>query len=425
MKIIKLEAENIKRLRAVRIEPSGPVVIIGGRNAQGKSSTLDAIEIALGGKASIPPEPVRRGARRARIVADLGDIVVERTFSPKGTELVVKDAAGVPQRSPQALLDALCSRVAFDPLAFARMKPAEQDRVLRDLLGIDTADLDKSRAALYAERTAVSRDAKALAARADAAPTYRDAPPEAVSIEALLQRLDEETTKDRAVQSAKQKADQFADNLERASVVRDRLKAQLERLAAELADVEDDVKTFSAAFDRQQKELNSMAKPDTDSVKAALANAQRVNAEVAANDAWRKLREQADAASERVDVLSDAITSIDEEKAARIAAARFPVEGLGFDESGPTLHGIPLEQASQAERLRVSVAIGLALHPQLKVLLIRDGSVLDDDSMRMVADMAANADAQVWLERVGSGDPSAIVIEDGSVLDDETREANA
>lgn len=95
--------------------------------------------------------------------------------------------------------------------------------------------------------------------------------------------------------------------------------------------------------------------------------------------------------------------------------ASFPVVGLGFDEDGVTFEGVPLDQASQAQRVRVSVAMGIAMNPELRVLLVRDASLLDDESMGMIAQMAEDADAQLWLERVGDGDAGAIIIEDGAV----------
>jgi hypothetical protein len=79
---------------------------------------------------------------------------------------------------------------------------------------------------------------------------------------------------------------------------------------------------------------------------------------------------------------------------------------------------VPLVQASAAQKLRVSVALGLAMNPRLKVLLVRDASLLDATSLALVAQMAADADAQVWLERVGDGDPTAVVIADGQVSGD-------
>ena len=92
-----------------------------------------------------------------------------------------------------------------------------------------------------------------------------------------------------------------------------------------------------------------------------------------------------------------------------------PVDGLGFDDGIVLLAGIPFSQASSAEQLRVSVAMGLAMNPTLKLLLIRDGSLLDVDSRRLIAEMAEAADAQVWMECVEENEATTIVIEDGAV----------
>ena len=109
---------------------------------------------------------------------------------------------------------------------------------------------------------------------------------------------------------------------------------------------------------------------------------------------------------------------IDLEKEGRVARAIFPVPGLAFGHDGLLLEGVPFEQASQAEQIRVSVAMGAALHPQLRVLLVRDGSLLDERSLALLGELAAERDLQVWLERVGeaggaesTGD--TLCIEDG------------
>jgi len=100
---------------------------------------------------------------------------------------------------------------------------------------------------------------------------------------------------------------------------------------------------------------------------------------------------------------------------AQLAAAKFPVEGLSFDEAGVLFNGIPFPQASAAEKLRVSVAMGIAMNPEFKVMLIRDGSLLDETNLATVAKMAAKSGAQVWIERVGKGKECQVIIEDGYV----------
>ncbi len=95
-----------------------------------------------------------------------------------------------------------------------------------------------------------------------------------------------------------------------------------------------------------------------------------------------------------------------------------PVPGLGFSETEVTLNGIPLSQSSSAEQLRVGLAIAIAANPNMKVMLIRDGSLLDEDSLRLVEESAKAAGAQVWIERVSSTG-CTVVIEDGQVKEDE------
>lgn len=409
--IVELRAENVKRLKAITIRPDGAMVVIGGRNAQGKTSTLDAIEMALAGGRTIPAEPVRRGERKGRIVVDLGDIVVERTFSPKGTALTVTGKDGTPVASPQKLLDTLCSKVAFDPLAFARMDPKEQDRVLKDAIGLDFSDLETARARLFAQRTEKNREIKRLEAQAEAQrPQAGPDDLKAVSVGELTAELERrQALADHASESKRA----FEAALAKLREKLDEKKRLEERLAA----ISDEAHELKNVVERAE------VRCDTDAAAAEahpiaeirdkLRNAEEINRAVRARDAYLALREEEKKTVAEADALTDALQSIDEEKAERLANAKFPIAGLGFDETGPTLNGLPLEQASQAERLRLSVAIGAALNPRVKVMLVRDGSLLDDESMRLIAELAAETDSQLWVERVGDSDPCAIVIEDG------------
>src|SRR5688500_9341273 len=122
-RVVRLQAESVKRIRAVDISPSGAVVTIRGKNAQGKSSVLDSIQYALGGKGAAPPRVIRDGETEAVVVLELEDLVVERRWSSNDrSTLEVRSKEGAKYSSPQAMLDRLVGDLSFDPLAFLRLK---------------------------------------------------------------------------------------------------------------------------------------------------------------------------------------------------------------------------------------------------------------------------------------------------------------
>lgn len=412
--VVSLEATNVKRLRAVMIRPDGSTVLIGGRNAQGKSSTLDAIEMALAGGRSIPVEPVRHGARKARIVLDLGDIVVERTFTSKGSALEVRGADGVPKASPQKLLDSLCSKVAFDPLEFARMEPKKQDETLKRVLGLDFSDIEAARAKLYEQRTAANREVKRLEALLESQPEHRDAPKEPVDVAEAAAQL--KAAGDRSAARAKMAA---AIENRRADLTRH--EERMAELRAELDRVQGEIARGLAKGEELRAEILTAERdlPPEESVaelEETIRTAETKNAKHRANAERKKTEAELRKQEAAAEGFTDTIKSLDEEKAERLAAAKFPIEGLGFDDVGPTLHGVPLAQASQAEALRLSVAIGAALNPRVKVMLIREGSRLDDEGLALLAKLAEETGSQLWIERVGTKDAGAIIIEDGEVV---------
>jgi DNA repair exonuclease SbcCD ATPase subunit len=409
-KIIRLEASNVKRLRAVEITPDGNVVIIAGRNAQGKSSCLDSIEYALRGKSSVPAEPIRKGERRARIELDLDNgLHVERTFDASGSKLVVTHANGDKKRSPQGLLNALCGAIAFDPLAYSRMDGKKQGAVLRELVGIDTTILDTQRQKLFDDRTSDGRDLKKLQARLGAMVEHEGAPAEEVSVAKLTDEIE-----------AAGKTNAAADSLQAEVAEAERAAAaagdEVSRLEAELTAARKKAETVEAALGKARLTASQAPRVDPEPIREQIRTAEQTNRKVRDNKARTELVVEVKTANDNVDHLTEQITSIDDQKRSMLEQASFPVEGLGFDEDGVTFDGVPLEQASQAQRVRVSVAMGLAMNPELRVLLVRDASLLDDESMAMMARMAEEADGQLWMERVGDGDAGAIIIEDGAVL---------
>jgi len=144
-----------------------------------------------------------------------------------------------------------------------------------------------------------------------------------------------------------------------------------------------------------------------------------VNHHVNANATYAKQEVLVKEAAHQVEVAEATLEEKREARIAMIESADFPIEGLSLDANGVLYNGIPFEQASSAEQLRVSVAMGFAMNPNLKVILIRDGSLLDDTNLAMIREMAKEAEAQIWVERVGKDKQASVIIEDGMIKEAE------
>lgn len=408
-KIIRLSSENVKRLSVVEIKPDGSIVVVGGRNGQGKSSVLDSIAIALGGKDEMCDVPVRRGEKKATIVVETDDgLVVKRTITDGGggSLTVTGDGGKVKYSSPQAMLDSLIGKMAFDPLAFTRKKPREQVDDVRALVGLDFTAMDAERKTIYADRTRVNTDADGVLAKMRANPPPGGKQEEPVAVVMLVAQLaDRRKQNERAEQS-----ERTLGNAQRSLDAAQKRLADAERA---VSDAKIEVDTATAAFDNAKD--GAVARVSTEDLETQIAESEAINARCRARDAYAGLQAQERELRKKSDDMTAAIEKIDESKKTMLASASWPVDGLGFSDAGLTMNGLPFDQASSAEQLRVSVAMGLSLNPKLKVLLIRDGSLLDEQSLAMIAAMASESDAQVWIERVGNGAECSVVIEDGSV----------
>lgn len=429
MKIIQLTAENIKRLTAVSITPEGNLVVISGKNGQGKTSVLDAIWWALAGKDTIQSSPIRKGQGKARIELKLGALVVERKFTriPRedGTEgeeyntsLTVTSAEGARYPSPQSMLDALLGELSFDPLAFVRMEPKAQREALKKfVVGVDLDKIDRDHGIDYATRADANRRAKELSAQAG---DVNSSTPLMTGIDeqAILNELEEAgrcnteiaTRKGEAARAldvarnilarAKQDADRAAELEEEIADLRASAKSERLRGEAAMKKAQDEVE----AIPLQTVTLDLRKKYDD-----AVQHNERVKDQLRRLDFSTRADElvcQALAITQRMAERQAA-------KNAAVAGAKLPVEGLTFTDTGVLFNDVPLAQASDAEQLRVGVAVATALNPKLRVIRVREGSTLDSDGIALLGQLAQEADMQVWVERVSDGGGVGFIVEDG------------
>lgn len=409
--ILELRGENFKRIRAFRLQPNGaPLVEIAGRNAQGKTSVIDLIWAVLGGKKASPAKPVREGAARAEGYVDLGELKVTRkwTAGSDSSTLYVETPDGVPVKSPQEVLNKLVGLLCFDPLEFTRQDPPVQARTLKQLAGLDFTAVDKERGEAYERRTAINREAVKLEGQIAGLPIV-NAPDEEVALADLLKRhtdaMNAKAENERARRAARDLADQA-----------DRARAAVAELEAKLTNAKAALGSLETKQEEAEEKLFGLVDPDVEAIAAEMKTIDETNGRVRKKRERREVEAALKAKADDRAKLERVMADCDERKRTALNEAKFPILGLSVEGDMVTFNDQPLEQASTSEKIRVSLAIGAALNPKLRVLLVREGSALDAEALAEVDRWAADNDMQVWLERVGAtATATGVIIEDGEI----------
>ncbi|TLK56283.1 AAA family ATPase [Glutamicibacter sp. V16R2B1] len=401
MKIISLETTNYKRAKHVQIvpDPDGNLVIVAGKNGQGKSSVLDSIAAALGGANSkTTPKPIRDGEDRAEIILETEELTVTRIFTPSGSRLTLTSKDGAKYPKAQAKLDELVGKLSLDPLAFTLLDDKKQLQQLLDLVDLpfNPEQLESERKQVFEERTAVNRRAKEFeSALAQFGELPADLPTTEVSVAELLGEYREAVDHNESYSRAHQRSENA--------------QKRLDQLRAELAAAELEQQEADGACAAHGAPVNLEA------VQAKIDGAEETNRLVRKAQERGSLEFQYDATKDQAAKLTAKLEQIAKTKADGLAAAKFPVDGLGFTEDGVTYQGQPFKQASSAEQIRVSMAMAIALNPALRIIRISDGSLLDSDSLALVEKTAREHNFQIWIEMVEGDHENAFTIIDGEV----------
>lgn len=411
-RITSLQINNVMRVSAVQINPDGNTVIIGGNNAQGKSTTLNSIMMAIAGEKYIPAKPLKDGEKKGMIEIKLDNgMTITRRFTEKGTSLKLEDKEGNKLTSQQAILNKLLSTLAFDPLKFMHMAPKDQATTLRGLVGIDFTELDNKYSQIYSDRTLVNREVKNLRAVYNSADGYEGVPKEEQSVSELLKKHNEMTEVNKSKINARTEMISQTEAKDSVSKQIELLENKLEELRLIEQQHEEALTEMKAAY----MEMPFFKAEEIALITEQMEQAEETNRRVRANQQLEKtfteLRDKECTANELTKELED----IDAEKQKALEEAAFPIDGLSFNEDGVFYNSIPIDQASSAEQLRISTSIGIAMNSELRVMLVRDGSLLDEDNLVMMNDLADDNDMQIWIEKVGSGDECSVIIEDGMV----------
>lgn len=438
MKIIQLQAENFKKLKAIEIRPTGPVVEITGKCEQGKTTVLDAIKAALCGEKF--DEPVRKGQEKGKVVVDLGDKVVTRTFTASGGSLKVESKDGAKYPSPQALLDKLVGKIAFNPLEFARADAKKQVEMLLAVVDIkvDAAKLKEisgvvvpampnpldmlntAYKTVFENRTLANRQLDAAEKIVASMPAVAEVEP--VSVAALVVEKDAVEKLNRWNEEQRQAAARIIGEVKAYACEGIKIQSEIDDLLEKLGKAKQrqeinaaDEKAAQKRYNAAKKDADALKDADAAPIKARIADADNVNRQAKQfTDRAEKSKEVARYQSE-ADALTAQIEAIKKYKTEIIKATKFPVDGLDFAAGAVTYQGLPFSQASGAQRMRVGIAIGMAANPELRVIMLDGYESLDCDQRAIVEQLAQEHDFQVWATSVSSDGTVGIYIEDGEI----------
>ncbi|MHB8278709.1 MAG: AAA family ATPase [Candidatus Humimicrobiaceae bacterium] len=408
MRVIELKAENIKKLKAIEIRPTGNTVIISGKNGAGKTSVLDSIWFTLTGKDSMKgtSKPIREGQDHANAMVDLGDYIVTRNWTANDVSyLKVENADGAKYGSPQALLDKLIGALSFDPLEFARMDQKEQKDILLKLLNLqdNITELDNKYLEIFDERTFIGRDFKSAKAQFEGIIKPRESLPEVeLNIYNISIELKEAVENNKVIADLGYATASYQKDIENIDL---KIKELLER------------KEYASKLLVKTKEKYDKAVIiDTEAIQGKISNAESLNNEIRNAEKYSNKKVEVGKLEASYKEKSLELGKIQAKKQSLIQNVKMPIENLGFDESGVIYNSIPFPQLSSAEQLKVSLSIAIAMNPKLRLIRIVDGSLLDSGNLEIIEQMADDKDFQVWIERVSEDGKVGIYIEDGEIV---------
>lgn len=427
VRITSLEVENVKRVRAVTLEPSDTgLTVIGGRNGQGKTSVLDAVMWTLGGDRFRPTAPLRDGADKIATKIELTNGLVAERRGEGGGVLKVTDTTG--KRGGQALLNEFVSVFALDLPKFINASATEKAQMLLAQypgLGAELQRLNVEHKRIYDERLTLGRIAEQKAKYAAELAYHADAPDElltgaqmtakmqdALAVNAknaeLRRRVGQaRTDADRAQQDVSKQQSRVAELESRLAEERQRLgEAQTRALA-----LEQDAKTAALA-------VTALVDADTTALQSELERIDTINAAVRANMDKRRAEDEAEELGKQYHEQTAALETVRAARLRLLASIELPLPDLSIDEEGELVYRARRwDCMSGAEQLRVAVAICGKIKPECGFVLLDGLERMDVMQLREFGEWLRERDMQAIGTRVSVGGECSIVIEDGAALD--------
>ena len=414
MKINKLEIENVKRVKAVKIEPTANgLTIIGGDNGQGKTSVLDSIAWALGGNKFKPSNAKREDSvipPVLHIVMDNG-LVVER--KGKNSDLKVIDPNG--NKAGQQLLDTFVDELALNLPKFMNASNKEKAQILLQIIGVgdQLVAIEKEEQDTYNQRRAIGQIADQKKKFAQEQTYYPEAPKELVSASDLIKRQQEILAKNGENQRKREQLNAITLKKKNSLEALARLEDQVKALKAEcdqlIADEQIALKTAAELQDESTTELEE-----------SIRQIDEINRKVRANLDKDKAEEDAKEYTDQYAALTEKLQQIRQSKTDLLKSANLPLEGLSIEDGELTYKGFKWDGMSGSERMIVATSIVRKLNPKCGFVLLDKLEQMDLKTLKAFGDWLEAENLQAIATRVSTGEECSIIIEDGYVKGEES-----
>lgn len=417
VKINKLEIENVKRVKAVQIEPTANgLTVVGGKNGQGKTSVLDSIAWALGGNSYKPSNPHREGsvvAPMIRIQLDNG-LIVERK-GDNGT-LKVIDPSG--KKAGQNLLNSFVEQFAINLPKFMEMNSKDKTKALLntvDGLGEKIYQLEQEELEIYNKRRTVGQIRDQKKHYAEEQPFYKEVGNEIVSASELIKQQQEILARN----GENQRKRDNLENLTARQTLAINKKAELER---QLLEINNELETLETDIETANKDVVDLIDESTEELEQSIENIEEINRKVRANQDREKAEMDAEHYALEYKDLSDEIDALREQKLDLLNGANLPLEGLSVDNGVITYKGQPWDNMSGSEQLIVATAIVRKINPQCEFVLVDKLEQMDLETLLDFANWLKDNKLQAIATRVSTGEECQIIIEDGYVKERKVEE---
>lgn len=423
IRINKLEIENVKRVKAVKLKPSDTgLTIIGGNNQQGKTSVLDAITWALGGNKYRPSNAKNESSVIPPIIklTMSNGLVVER--KGKNSDLKVIDPRG--EKAGQQLLDSFVEELALNLPKFMNQSSKEKANTLLQIIGVGDklAELEQEEKEAYNKRHAIGQIADQKEKYAKEQVYYPDAPQQLVSASDLIKRQQEILAKNGQNQIHRNNLKELE-----ASQVLDKEKyeqitAKIEELTREKEGLGSLINSRAENIELAKKTVEELQDESTAELEASIENIEQLNEKVRANLSKEKAEEDAQGYRDQYSRLSTIINDIRKKKTDLLNSANLPLEGLMVDDGELLYKGYKWDSMSGAEQLKVATAIVRKLNPDCGFVLMDKLEQMDLDTLKEFGQWLEQEGLQVIATRVSKGDECSIIIEDGHVINNNVEE---